>query len=409
MTLAVFRAMLLGLVRDPGALVMAFAVPVVFFVIFAEIFASASAGEFRLRVAVSDEQRNAESMRLLAALHADKTVSQWVAAANRDEVLRSVRHGDADVGLVIRDDGEPLGAVGGFGAAPLLIYVDPSGPTAGALLAGRLQQAYARAMPDLLIAGIADVIANDFTELDERQHEDVRAGIDGLRRDAERGAPPPWSLADLIEEQPVTGRPASMNRVAYYAGAIAFMFLLFSASQAALSLFDERDSGVLHRMVAGPGGIAVVVNGKFLFLTIQGVMQTAVIFSVAWVVYGVDVAAAPFLWSTVALLSSASAAAIALTLVTVCRSRAQAQTLSSAAVLIVSAIGGSMVPRFFMPGWLRQLGWLTPNTWVLEAYSGVLWREETLRELATPLAMLLATTVAALAVVHLLARRLAAG
>lgn len=407
MTAAVFRAMLLGLLRDPGALVMAFVVPVAFFVIFAEIFANAAAGEFELRVAVSDEVQSEESRRLLAAVRRDPAVYGWLDAASRADVQRAVRRGDADVGLVIRADAEPLGSTGGFGPAPLLVYTDPSSAAAGALLTGRLQQAYATALPELLLGSVVELIGNDFTTLDERQRGDIDAGLQSMGADARRGAPPAWSLADLIEEQPVAGRPAAVNHVAYYAGAIAFMFLLLSASQGAITLLDERDSGVLDRVIAGPGGIAVALNGKFLYLTAQGLAQSLVIFAVAWLLYGVDVAAAPLRWLAVALLSSAVAASMGLLMVSLCRSRAQAQTLSSAVILVVSAIGGSMVPRFFMPVWLQQLGWGTPNTWVLEAYSGVLWREETLSELALPLSMLLLSGAVTLRLAHAMARRMA--
>ena len=406
MTWAVFRAMLLSLLRDPGALVMGFVMPVAFFIIFAEIFSNAAGGEFELRIAVLDEVHSAESERLLTALRRDPSVSRWLKAASRDAIQAAVRRGDADAGLVVRADGEPLGATGGFGAPPLLVYADPSSAVAGTLLTGRLQQAYATALPELLVKGVVDLVENEFTEFTLTQRSDINAGLDAMRADAVAGRAPGWSLAEIMEQQPLAGGPAAMNQVTYYAGAIAFMFLLLSAAQGALTLLEERENGVLDRIVAGPGGVTVAVNGKFLFLTAQGLVQTVVIFAVARIGYGVNVLDAPLRWLAIAVLSSATAAGIALALVTACRSKAQAQTLATASMLVMSAVGGSMVPRFFMPVWLQNVGWLTPNTWVLEAYSGVLWRDEPLTVLALPVTMLLLTALMTLLGAHLLARRM---
>jgi ABC-2 type transport system permease protein len=61
----------------------------------------------------------------------------------------------------------------------------------------------------------------------------------------------------------------------------------------------------------------------------------------------------------------------------------------------VSAIGGSMVPRIFMPESLQQLGWFTPNTWALEAYSGIFWRQDSLLEIWPPVGAMLGTALLA--------------
>ena len=55
MSLAIFRAMLLGLLRDRGALLMSFFLPAVFFVIMAEIFTATTGDSLNLKVAVLDE------------------------------------------------------------------------------------------------------------------------------------------------------------------------------------------------------------------------------------------------------------------------------------------------------------------------------------------------------------------
>ena len=85
---------------------------------------------------------------------------------------------------------------------------------------------------------------------------------------------------------------------------------------------------------------------------------------------------------------------LAIAFVVVCRTRKQADTLGQMLVLIVSAVGGSMVPRFLMPPEIQTLGWLTPNTWALEAYSSLFWRGDTMEAMLTPWAVLAGIAVA---------------
>ena len=105
-------------------------------------------------------------------------------------------------------------------------------------------------------------------------------------------------------------------------------------------------------------------------------------------------------------LMVSAAAGMALSLASACRTRRQAQTFANVAILIVSAVGGSMVPRFFMPPLLQDLGWITPNTWALEAYTAIFWRDEPISALWIPWGALTAAAVAGLMISRRLARRM---
>jgi ABC-2 type transport system permease protein len=215
-----------------------------------------------------------------------------------------------------------------------------------------------------------------------------------------------WGFQDLFEREDVAGQSAARNHVAYYAGAVAVLFLLFSAVHGAISLLEERESGIVDRILAGPGSTRVMVDGKFLFLVVQGFAQVGVIFVLAWILYDVDLISHLPLWAWTTLLVSAAAAALALTVATACRTKRQAQTLSNVAILVLSALGGSMVPRFFMPPWLQDIGWLTPNAWALEAYTALFWRDEPASALLLPWSMLILATVLGLLASRRLARRM---
>ena len=406
MTLAILRATFLLLLRDRGALLMALVVPVVFFLIFAEIFSTAAGDQLQLRVAIVDEVRSDESTRLLAALTAEPAIQPVPGELTRESARDLVRRGTADIGLIVRADGEDLATAAGLAAPPLLLLVDPSRSVTATVLAGQLQRAYFLALPDLAVGRVAELIGTEFTEFTPAQQAEIAAGLRGLRGSAGSGSRGGWTFDDLLERDNVAGQNAALNNVAYYAGAVAFMFLLFAAAQSALGILDDQEAGILDRIAAGPGGIDVVINGRFLFMVLQGLVQAGLIFGVAWLVYGVDVPGNFGPWALITLSSAVLAAGLGLLLVTGCQTRAQAQVLPTVVILIMSAIGGSMVPRFFMPQWLQQLGWATPNTWALEAYSGVFWRSESALQLVPICFSLFGIGIAALGLSHWFGRRL---
>ncbi len=409
MVWAIFRATLLQTLRDRGALAMGFGLPVIFFLIFAEIFSSAAGDEVRLDVAIVDEVKSPESLRLLAALTADPAVRTVPGVTDRAQARELVRLGTADVGLVVRADGESLATASGLAAPPLMLLVDPARGMTATVLAGQLERAYFAALPDLAVGRVTELVGTEFTTFTPEQEQEIAAGLARLRSDAGAGGSgggSGWSFADLVESLPVAGRNASTNHVAYYAGAIAFMLLLFVAVQSAQGILDDRDRGTLDRIATGPAGIGVIVTGKFVFLALQGLVQTTLVFVIAWLVYDVDLPGSFGPWLLVAATSAAAAAAIGLMLVVDCRTRVRAQFVPTIAILIMSALGGSMVPRFFMPDWAQKLGWLTPNTWALEGYSAVFWRGEPLAAVLPYCGVLAGFAVVSLGLTYWFARGL---
>lgn len=409
MSLAIFRAMLLGLLRDRGALLMSFFLPAVFFVIMAEIFTATTGDSLNLKVAVLDEVGSETSTRLVGALNGNSTLTLLEeSASGRDEVRAWVKAGVADIGLIIRADAEPLESAGGFGAAPLLVVVDPARGVAEPMLTGQIRRAYFSALPDVAMGNVVAELENQFLTLDELQRDEVDAGLIEMREDAAAGREVGWSFEDLLARESVIGGE-SVNLVAYSAGAVAFMFLLFASVHGAVSLLEEEETGILDRVLAGPGGMSVLVNGKFLYVVGQGMVQVSVIFVVAWLVYGVDLPGNLGSWLVISLAACIACAGLAMLLATACATRRQAQTVANTVILVLSALGGSMVPRFLMPDVLKDLGWLTPNTWALEAYSGVFWRGESLLAVAFPVSLLAAAGIIGWLAARHLAHRKAYG
>ena len=103
---------------------------------------------------------------------------------------------------------------------------------------------------------------------------------------------------------------------------------------------------------------------------------------------------------------------VGLVLATACRTRQQLGGTSSIIILIMSALGGSMVPRVIMPKFMETTSLFTINGWALDGFLKVFWYDDPHRTvlqaligLLPQLAMLSSFTMVFLATARTLARR----
>jgi ABC-2 type transport system permease protein len=348
MIFVMLRILALGLWRDKGGLVLTFILPPVVFIVFASVFGAGSSGKLDVRAGLVDQAVSAESHRLTLAL-SRQLGGRLATYPDRPALLNAVASGREDAGLILSGD---LGA----GPTPVTVVIHPGRRAAGEVLTAQINAAAARALPDVMIR-------RDLARLGPL----LVLTKEQLGRLGGASAP----AAPFVAEQTLGGGDPI---VIYYAGAVSILFLMFASMQGAISLIEERQTGMRLRLGLSVGGVAPLMAGRMLWLIGLGVAQAFVLFGVAMGVYRIGLLESLAAWLMTAICAAAAAAGISLFVAAACRTREQAQTVSSFVVLILAAVGGSMAPRFLMPAALQTLGWLTPHAWVIEAYQTVLWR-----------------------------------
>jgi ABC-2 type transport system permease protein len=395
--------------RDRVAQMMVFLLPIVFFSIFAMVFGGQSFSAMpHVKVAVVDEDHSDMSGYLIEAMKADPSLAVTDSAQAALESSGPRRGGRDDVARVpldraratgmVRDGNVPVAVIlpKGWGATfPNLdghgmkadVIADVSDPVASHLAVGLLQRC----------AGVVLRGGPSATQTAVR---------DGAGTGSGSGGNDPANLvATNVVDLMADRRRGGGRMISFYAAGIAVMFLLFSASAAGGSLLDEQDSGTLERVLGTRVGMNGLLLAKWLHITLLGITQIVVMFLWGMFVFKLDLMAHLPGFAIMTVATAAAAAALGLVMATASRSRQQLMGIANIVILSMSAIGGSMFPRFLMSPGMQKLGLITFNAWALDGYLKVFWRELPLTSLAPQLGVLAGLTVVFLATARWLARR----
>ena len=194
--------------------------------------------------------------------------------------------------------------------------------------------------------------------------------------------------------------------ISFYAAGIGVMFLLFSAvGGAGGALLDEAESGTLERLLSTNIGMTGLLAGKWLFLMLVGTAQLTVMFLWGRVAFGLPLFSHLPGFLVMTVVTAGAAAALGLVLATLARSRAQLSGFSTILILTMSALGGSMFPRFLMSETMQKIGLVTFNAWALDGYLKVFWRNAAVWELWPQVLVLVLLGSTFFGIARILARR----
>lgn len=409
---AVIQAGWLNLRRDRAALILSFIVPVVFFSIFAAIFGAQRSKTPRTTLAIADEDRTERSKQLIAALRAESALRIVESAKdnpNKFDVATAeayVREGNAPVALVI-----PKGFANWkidfsstANAPAFRLLADSADPVADQVVNGLLQKTIMTSMPEMMMSSGVDAVDKWSGGLSAAQRATLQQNMDQIKT---RPGTVQASTGEMIKitKTDIMGENKSNVVVALYAAGIGVMFLLFTASNAGGALLEEAESGTLDRILTTRVNMTTLLLGKLAYLWTLGFMQLCVMFLWGAAIFKLDLFNHLAGFFMMAIPTTFCTSAFGLLLASFCRTRAQLGAISTLVVLTVSALGGSMFPRFMMPEGLQKAGLVLFNSWALEGFTNVFWRETPLSALLLPMGMLIGFGIVFFVVARQLVKR----
>ena len=368
----------------PGILLVIFVPGIVMYSVFTKICEGPAGRPFK--VAVIDRDDSAESHKLVEALEkSNVTVIREVEGVRLTEDAAREQ---------IRDDGKfrvALVIPEGFSLAPnvmsgpahkgvQLIHDETQAMEADAVL-GMIQMAAGRRLFQQFTA-----VRRNLSEPDDAPSDDAPA------------------MLIKVEKVGVAIHRMQIAPKHVFLAGIVPMFLLFGAAGAARGLLEEIERGEITRLRVAPISAVHIIFGNLLSMHVVSMLQCYSMYVFAWLVFGVriwDITIGLFILT---LFTALATTAFGLLLGALCRTTQQLDAIGTIVILAMSAIGGSMVPRWVMPEFMQTLGLFTINGWAYDGFISLI-RNEGFAGIRNPCLVLWAISAACAAIGSLMLNR----
>ena len=182
----------------------------------------------------------------------------------------------------------------------------------------------------------------------------------------------------------------------------AVMALLFVAIRSVGDIHDERNSGMLHRLLATPVSLGLVIEAKVVFGVLFGLIVLLILGVIGLLLNWIVPPANPAAVLVLGLAFSLAACGVMALLTSLVRNEKQAGIMSWLVIMGMSALGGSMLPVNQMPAPLQAAAPFTINYWAIDGFTRLIMSGDGFGDIVHHLAVLVAVGIATGAAAHVL-------
>ncbi len=174
---------------------------------------------------------------------------------------------------------------------------------------------------------------------------------------------------------------SSLGVIQAVAGTAIFM-LLFSVAGIGTSLLDEKQDGMLKKILCASIHPNNILYGKIVYANIISIAQLLIMFVYAKLAFGLDIMHHIPSLVLMIFVTAYACSSFGVFLASFAKSRQQVQIISNIIIIIMSVIGGSMIPVFIMPSFMQKISVISVNYWGIQGFHDIFWRLLPLTDIA---------------------------
>lgn len=410
-------------VNDKTAVLLTFLVPAVLIIIFGNIFGGNSNHSRGKANVIFVNQSNSEivkvieekldsskSIRLVKKYRVEETDS--IINFTEDIAKEYVKTGKRSAAIVF-----PIDFLSDTSATMnIKFYYDPKDEIESSIIQGEIQKTIFSQLPEIFPALLSrqannfigttegENFRNDMAEMVSSYFDVPKDSIlkftntqitSGLLNQNSSDSSSGSFIENLInfDSEQLVGKELKNPQVTRIVGGWAIMFLLFTITAVATTLFEEKQEGTLRRLLCMPVTRSEILMSKYFFSMALGIIQLLVLFIFSWAIFDVDIFTNFINLFIVIVVSASAAVSFGMIITSHATSLGQANGIATLLILVMSAVGGAWFPTFLFPDWLQVVSKFTLTYWAVEAFQQVMWRHAELSAITTNLGILITIAI----------------
>jgi ABC-2 type transport system permease protein len=400
---------------DRLAMVMTFIIPIALIFIWGLVFGNMGSGTQRLHLAFVNTgsskkiEKVLDSSKTFVLIKSYEDENGQKVKFDTTSVQIFVKKGKVSAALVIPADAYTDTSFG----LKLKIFYDPKNDMEMQMIMGLLQQTVMSQLPDIFMQGMQRQAIKILGADSGKAFNNEIAGTVGkyFKIDPKWIKSPPIGDTSVsystgqkggknflenilrLEQVQLVGKDIANPWATRSVGGWAMMFLLFTLTASSSSLFDEKKSGVVLRLLASPISRVHILWSKYLYNMSLGFIQLIILFIAGCLMYRIDIFSNFFNLVLIVVAASTACTAFGMLLAAVSKTAAQANGLGMFLILSMSSIGGAWFPTSFMPDFIQTISKGTIVYWAMEGIQNVLWRGVGTIEILSNIGILLGNAV----------------